>query len=524
MAKTTINIIKNWFVNGAKPPQEHFWNWLDSFWHKDESIPQNQITGLPQTLSQKADVAQLAGKANANASNVAAYATYWRDAIGIEPAGTYIYASEKAAHNGVATLNDTGKIPESQLPSYVDDVLEGYLNSGQFFDEDNSLIDGEKGKIYVDLNTNKCFRWSGSVFVEVCSGVDESNLVHITGIEGITGPKFFSNIDNAFTGIYGIQDSSISLTRGPNAEEYGLMDLSTEYSIAVRSNNYINFAGRYTGTDTADGLNRDLESENYGFDHQPGDDKLSVGGEVKADGFKSISATSSSLLDHESLKLFGASNQRITHKFNDSNIYTIRYGAYDAAERRGLPATEDRGCDILRFNLTSNTISVGATQISAGATTLTQSVKMKLHYTPETANQDNVVTIGSGNLIGKKPLTELATNFREGETPTGGVYEYRDRFGVHELPIFSKKINVLGTSADMPIGNIPISVSVFSNMGHIGVSEEIRSEAKLQYSLSPYEPGMLRIDAIYNDDLGGDVDIFIHALYAYAPSLPEILE
>ena len=31
------------------------------------------------------------------------------------------------AANGIASLNGTGKVPESQLPSYVDDVIEGYL-------------------------------------------------------------------------------------------------------------------------------------------------------------------------------------------------------------------------------------------------------------------------------------------------------------------------------------------------------------------------------------------------------------
>ncbi|KMQ70251.1 hypothetical protein [Chryseobacterium koreense] len=507
MAVTPLNIIYSWFETGDYPTEQQFQATWQSFWHKSESIPMSQIGGLNQAFNSY--VTNSTFNSHLNDPNA--------------HAGVLIPMVQKGAHNGVATLNDSGKIPESQLPSYVDDVLEGYLNSGQFFDEDNSLIDGEKGKIYVDLNTNKSFRWSGSVFVDISSG-DESDLVHITGDEEIIGYKQFLNEDNWFCGTFKIRDTPINLSAGFYGDESGLMDLSSEYSIAVKSGDYINFAGRFTGTDTTDGLNRSVSTGNYGLDHEPGDDKLSVGGEVKADGFKSISATSSTLLDHESLKLFGALNQRITHKFNDSNIYTIRYGAYDAAERRGIPATEDRGCDILRFNLTSNTISVGATQISAGATTLMQPVKMKLHYTPETANQDSVVTIGSGNLIGKKPLTELVTNLREGETATGGVYEYRDRFGVHELPIFSKKINVLGTSADMPIGNIPISVSVFTNMGHIGVSEEIRSEAKLQYSLSPYEPGMLRIDAEYVDELGGDVEIFINALYAYAPPVPERLE
>ena len=38
-----------------------------------------------------------------------------------------IPASQKSAVNGVASLDSSGKVPSTQLPSYVDDVIEGYL-------------------------------------------------------------------------------------------------------------------------------------------------------------------------------------------------------------------------------------------------------------------------------------------------------------------------------------------------------------------------------------------------------------
>ena len=82
-----------------------------------------------------------------------------------------IDSSLKGANSGVAELDATGKVPSSQLPSYVDDIIEGYLNStdGKFY-EDSSYtteITGETGKIYVTLDTNKSYRWSGSAFVEI---------------------------------------------------------------------------------------------------------------------------------------------------------------------------------------------------------------------------------------------------------------------------------------------------------------------------------------------------------------------
>ncbi|QDP85184.1 hypothetical protein FNJ88_06255 [Chryseobacterium sp. SNU WT5] len=56
MAKVSINIIKDWFKNQMKPPQEQFWSWLDSFWHKDEPIPQSAVENLVTTLQKKADL------------------------------------------------------------------------------------------------------------------------------------------------------------------------------------------------------------------------------------------------------------------------------------------------------------------------------------------------------------------------------------------------------------------------------------------------------------------------------------
>lgn len=88
---------------------------------------------------------------------------------------TFIPASEKAANGGVATLGNDGKVPSSQLPSYVDDVLEGYLNAtdGKFYEESTytTEIPAEGGKIYVDLASSKTYRWGGSAYAEISASV-----------------------------------------------------------------------------------------------------------------------------------------------------------------------------------------------------------------------------------------------------------------------------------------------------------------------------------------------------------------
>ena len=75
----------------------------------------------------------------------------------------------KGAANGLAELDANGKVPSSQLPSYVDDIIEGYFYNDKFYQENahTTEINGETGKIYVDLSTEKTYRWSGSAYVEI---------------------------------------------------------------------------------------------------------------------------------------------------------------------------------------------------------------------------------------------------------------------------------------------------------------------------------------------------------------------
>src|SRR5690606_22133595 len=62
--------LKKYFENGDIPVQEEFWEWHDSYWHKEEKIPAAQ---LDYDLSQKAD---------ANASNINPQnAQLWKEKI-----------------------------------------------------------------------------------------------------------------------------------------------------------------------------------------------------------------------------------------------------------------------------------------------------------------------------------------------------------------------------------------------------------------------------------------------------------
>lgn len=94
----------------------------------------------------------------------------------------FLDVTQKGSANGVASLDNTGKVPSSQLPSYVDDVVEGYYYNGKFYTDSahTQLITPETGKIYVDINTSKAYRWSGSTYVEISQSTIHKYVQQIT--------------------------------------------------------------------------------------------------------------------------------------------------------------------------------------------------------------------------------------------------------------------------------------------------------------------------------------------------------
>ena len=84
-------------------------------------------------------------------------------------------------------------IPTSQLPSYVDDIVEAASLTAL-----DALPANEKvaGKIYVALDTNKTYRWSGSTFVYITSGAVDS-VAGKTGIVTLVKADVgLANVDN----------------------------------------------------------------------------------------------------------------------------------------------------------------------------------------------------------------------------------------------------------------------------------------------------------------------------------------
>lgn len=121
------------------------------------SLPSSKISGLGTAAA--ADLGTAAG----NVVTVQSTGTILPSLIP-DLSSTYLSASQKGSANGVATLGSDGKVPSSQLPSYVDDVRE--YDSLDTFPET-----GDTDVIYIAEDTNKTYRWSGSGYVEISASL-----------------------------------------------------------------------------------------------------------------------------------------------------------------------------------------------------------------------------------------------------------------------------------------------------------------------------------------------------------------
>ena len=119
--------------------------------------------------------------------------------------------------DGIATLDSSGKVPSSQLPSYVDDVLE-YANKASF------PSTGESGKIYIDKETNLTYRWGGTTYVEI----SQSLALGETSSTAYAGDKGKKNAEDIAALQTGKADKATTLSG------YGITDAYTKTEVSTK--------------------------------------------------------------------------------------------------------------------------------------------------------------------------------------------------------------------------------------------------------------------------------------------------
>jgi hypothetical protein len=142
--------------------------------------------------------------------------------LGITASGVgAIPSTDKGANGGVAELDSNGKVPSSQLPSYVDDVL-SYASQSAF------PATGESGKIYIAEDTNKTYRWSGSAYAEISASLalGETSSTAYRGDRGKTAYDHSQTPGNP----HGTTKSDVGLGNVPNVSTNDQVPTFTEAS------------------------------------------------------------------------------------------------------------------------------------------------------------------------------------------------------------------------------------------------------------------------------------------------------
>lgn len=150
----------------------------------------------------------------------------WKNGIG-----------NKGAANGVAGLDSTGKVPSTQLPSYVDDVIDlinfvssnptsGMTIGNKYYNTTSKKIftatstsagvesTPEAGKIYINIATNKTYRWSGSTMAEISASL-ALGTTSTTAFRGDYGNTLYTNFGTGenLTGTQDARDCFAKLKR-----------------------------------------------------------------------------------------------------------------------------------------------------------------------------------------------------------------------------------------------------------------------------------------------------------------------
>lgn len=151
--------------------------------------------------------------------------------------------SEMGVANGVATLGTDGKVPSSQLPSYVDDVLE-YTN------KDGFPATGEAGKIYIAKDTNLTYRWSGTAYAEISASLALGETAS-TAYAGDKGKALASRMTTA-EGNISANSSEITTLKGKTTNlENGTTSAGKATKLTTARK--ISITGDATGNTTFDG-------------------------------------------------------------------------------------------------------------------------------------------------------------------------------------------------------------------------------------------------------------------------------
>ena len=163
--------------------------------------------------------------------------------------------------------DERGKISASLLPSFVDDVVEGYLHETQFYatkedDVYSDVIPAVSGKVYVDLDTNKTYRWSGSQYT-VIKGDLSIGTTQGTAYDGASGQNLSNIINEIITGTRSVGNAINAVSSV--GSEFSLKSETSDYATTSGTAEFAETSGTSESSTEADHLKS--SSTDYLYDN-----------------------------------------------------------------------------------------------------------------------------------------------------------------------------------------------------------------------------------------------------------------
>ncbi len=199
--------------------------------------------------------------------------TYWFIGVEIPIGATGVWGTISGTLDDQTDLKDVldlkadlvdGKVPSSQLPSYVDDVIE-VANYAAL------PSTGETGKIYLTLDNNKIYRWSGSAYIEIADnnavwGMITGTLSDQTDLNTALGLKvpYTGATGNVDLGAYKLTASDLvvnhtsgsgtaaTISKGGNGEALTVTKSSGSGNVASFAGGVTSISELHLTTDLAD--------------------------------------------------------------------------------------------------------------------------------------------------------------------------------------------------------------------------------------------------------------------------------
>jgi hypothetical protein len=292
-----------------------------------------------------------------------------------------------------------GKVPASELPSYVDDVVE-VANFAAL------PATGETGKIYITLDNNKIYRWSGSVYVEIADstavwGAITGTLSSQTDLQSALNAKE-PTITAGTTAQYYRGDKTFQ-TLNTTAVTEGTNLYYTDVRVSANTDVAANTAARHNAVTigTANGLSLSTQILSLGLASS------SANGALSSTDWNTFNAKQQALSGTGFVKISGT-----TISYDNSTYLTTSSAASTYVPYTGATGNVDLGTHTLlaakgTFSSSGSADTVGITHSSGSgiALNITKGGNGEGIYVNKSSGSGNAVTI-----VGTLNATTLVKN------------------------------------------------------------------------------------------------------------------